>query len=50
MLHDGEIVDASPEENADLFYGAIGGYGALGIIVEAELDLAPEHTHRAGQS
>ncbi len=40
MLHDGEIVDASPAENAELFYGAIGGYGALGIIVEAELDLA----------
>lgn len=41
MLHDGEIVEASPNENSELFYGAIGGYGALGIIVEAELDLAP---------
>ena len=40
MLHDGALVDASPDDNADLFYGAVGGYGALGIIVEAELDLA----------
>jgi len=40
MLYDGKIVCASPKENADIFYGAIGGYGALGIIVEATLDLA----------
>jgi FAD/FMN-containing dehydrogenase len=40
MLHEGEMIDASPEDNADIFYGAIGGYGALGIIVEATLDLA----------
>ena len=40
MQHDGSLVEASPTENAELFYGAIGGYGALGIIVEATLDLA----------
>lgn len=40
MLHDGSLVDATPEENAEIFYGAIGGYGALGIIVEATLSLA----------
>ena len=40
VLHDGEVVHASPEENPDIFYGAIGGYGAFGIIVEATLDLA----------
>ena len=40
MLQDGSLVDASPEENDEIFYGAIGGYGALGIIVEAMLDLA----------
>lgn len=40
MLHDGEIVTASPEENAEMFYGAIGGYGAFGIILEATLELA----------
>jgi FAD/FMN-containing dehydrogenase len=40
VLADGSVVDASPARNAELYYGAIGGYGALGVIVEAELDLA----------
>jgi FAD/FMN-containing dehydrogenase/uncharacterized membrane protein YhaH (DUF805 family) len=39
ILANGEQVEASPTQNAELFYGAIGGYGGLGIIVEAELDL-----------
>jgi FAD/FMN-containing dehydrogenase len=41
VLASGEVVDASPTENAEIFFGAIGGYGALGVIVEAELELAP---------
>jgi FAD/FMN-containing dehydrogenase/SAM-dependent methyltransferase len=40
VLADGERVAASPAENAELFHGAVGGYGGLGIIVEAELELA----------
>lgn len=40
VLPNAELVDASPTHNADVFYAAIGGYGAIGIIVEAELDLA----------
>jgi FAD/FMN-containing dehydrogenase/SAM-dependent methyltransferase len=40
VLANGDLVEASPQHNAELFYGAVGGYGALGIIVEAELDLA----------
>jgi FAD/FMN-containing dehydrogenase/uncharacterized membrane protein YhaH (DUF805 family)/SAM-dependent methyltransferase len=40
VLMSGERVEASPTGNADLFYGAIGGYGGLGVIVEAELALA----------
>src|SRR5262245_21974074 len=40
VLMSGEAVEASPRQNAELFYGAVGGYGALGVIVEAELDLA----------
>jgi len=40
VLANGEVVDASPERNAEIFYGAIGGYGGLGVIVEAELELA----------
>lgn len=39
VLADGTLVNASPAENPELFYGAIGGYGALGVIVEATLSL-----------
>ena len=39
VMADGSIVDASPESNAEVFYGAIGGYGGLGVVVEAELSL-----------
>jgi len=39
VLADGQVVQASRKENSDLFRGAIGGYGALGVIVEATLDL-----------
>ncbi len=42
VLADGELVEASPTHDPDLFYGAIGGYGGLGIIVEATLDLADD--------
>ncbi len=40
VLADGERIDATPTHNSELFYGAIGGYGGLGVIVEAELQLA----------
>jgi FAD/FMN-containing dehydrogenase len=40
VMMSGELVEASPDRNAEIFYGAIGGYGGLGVIVEAELDLA----------
>jgi FAD/FMN-containing dehydrogenase len=39
VLADGSIINAAPDVNADIFYGAIGGYGGLGIIVEATLQL-----------
>lgn len=40
VLADGSLITASPQQNAEIFYGAIGGYGGLGIIVEATLQLA----------
>lgn len=40
VMADGQLVDASPSHNAEIFYGTIGGYGGLGIIVEAKLELA----------
>jgi FAD/FMN-containing dehydrogenase/SAM-dependent methyltransferase len=39
VLANGARVEASPNERSDIFYGAIGGYGGLGVIVEVELDL-----------
>jgi FAD/FMN-containing dehydrogenase len=39
ILASGESLECSPRERPDLFYSAIGGYGAIGVIVEAELDL-----------
>ena len=39
VLADGSLVEASPTQNRALFYGAIGGYGGLGVIVEATLGL-----------
>ena len=43
LLADGTLVTASRTENADLFAGAIGGYGALGIIVEATISLTDNY-------
>jgi len=40
VLADGTLVTASPTENRDIFYGAIGGYGGLGVITEATLALS----------
>ncbi len=40
VLHDGSVVEASRERRPELFFGAVGGYGALGVVVEVELALA----------
>jgi len=44
VLADGSLVEASPTNNPDLFYGAIGGYGGLGVITEATLELTDNVT------
>jgi len=41
VLADGRVVEASPKSNAEIFYGAIGGYGAIGVITAATLELEP---------
>ena len=41
VLGDGRVVYASPQENADLFYGASGSVGSLGITTLLELQLIP---------
>jgi FAD/FMN-containing dehydrogenase len=40
VLADGSVVEATPESHRDIFYAAIGGYGGIGVIVEATLMLA----------
>ncbi|NNC67497.1 MAG: FAD-dependent oxidoreductase, partial [Gammaproteobacteria bacterium] len=40
VLADGKIVTASRNENQELFFAAIGGYGGIGVIAEATLSLA----------
>lgn len=40
VLADGSIIDAGRNKNTDLFRAAIGGYGAVGVITEVELELA----------
>ncbi|KAJ0978923.1 hypothetical protein J5N97_014397 [Dioscorea zingiberensis] len=37
----GQVVTCSPGENADLFYGALGGLGQFGIITKARIALEP---------
>src|SRR5947207_15109880 len=39
MLANGDVVKASPTENADIFRHALGGYGLFGVILDADLDL-----------
>ncbi|RJG11751.1 FAD-binding oxidoreductase [Massilia cavernae] len=40
VIADGTVVEATPTLNTELFRAAIGGYGAVGVITEVELDLA----------
>ena len=40
ILADGSVVNASPTENSEIFYSAIGGYGGIGVITEATLQIA----------
>jgi len=40
VLADGTVVEATRSINADVFRAAAGGYGAVGVITEVELDLA----------
>lgn len=41
VLGDGSIVTASPKEHSDLFYGAAGSCGSLGVITATEIQLIP---------
>lgn len=41
VLGDGTVLKTSPTEHADLFYGAAGSCGTLGVITAIELQLIP---------
>ena len=42
VMPDGSVINASRDENYDIFKAAIGGYGLIGIIVEATLKLTDD--------
>lgn len=42
VLADGSVITASRSRNREIFDGAIGGYGGLGVIVAATFDLVPD--------
>jgi len=39
-MADGEVVEASPTHNSEIFFAVIGGYGGIAILSEIELSLA----------
>jgi FAD/FMN-containing dehydrogenase len=39
LMSSGEIKHCSPMENAEIFHHALGGYGLMGIILDADLDV-----------
>ncbi|HTS11592.1 MAG TPA: FAD-binding oxidoreductase [Candidatus Limnocylindrales bacterium] len=45
MLSNGDIVTASPTENAELFRHVLGGYGLFGVILDADLDIVPNEMY-----
>jgi FAD/FMN-containing dehydrogenase len=45
MLANGEIKEASPTENPELFHLALGGYGLFGIILDADLQLVKNEVY-----
>ena len=42
VLADGSVITANRVQNRDVFDGAIGGYGGLGVIVAVSFDLVPD--------
>lgn len=44
LTGNGELIEASPENHSDLFYGISGAYGSLGIITLIKIKLIPKKT------
>jgi FAD/FMN-containing dehydrogenase len=45
MLANGDIKDASPTENPELFRLALGGYGLFGVILDADIQLVDNEVY-----
>ncbi|KAL9106329.1 MAG: hypothetical protein Q9187_008573, partial [Circinaria calcarea] len=45
VLANGDTIKASPTENPDLFYGATGAFGTLGVTTLFEIQLIPATTY-----
>jgi Delta24-sterol reductase len=41
LLGDGSVINATREEHSDLFYGIVGSYGSLGVLLSIKLKLIP---------
>ncbi len=50
MLADGQIVQCSRQENAELFSLVLGGYGLFGVILDVELTVVPNELYSAQRS
>ena len=50
MLSSGDVVRASPTDNAELFSHALGGYGLFGVILDAELDVVENEMYTRATS
>lgn len=49
MTADGTVRTLDRNRGGELFRAVIGGYGLFGVVLEAELDLAPSETYRLRQ-
>lgn len=49
MLASGEIVTASPTENAELFDLVVGGYGLFGVILDVDLEITSNVVYETGR-
>ncbi|MGC2694540.1 MAG: FAD-binding oxidoreductase [Candidatus Angelobacter sp.] len=45
MLDDGEIKNASPDENPELFKLALGGYGLFGVLLDADIQVVKNEVY-----
>lgn len=41
VMADGSVLEVAPNQRPELFAAAIGGYGAVGVVTEVELDVVP---------